>query len=249
MAKPRVGLYSMTCCEGCELSIIDLEDVLLEVIPLIDIVDFRLAQSKPKEEPKDLDVAIVEGSITTPAEIARAKKIRANCKILIAIGACACSGGIPTIKNQYSQQELESSIYPHTKHIESVKASGLEEYVKVDFKIVGCPIDKMEFVKFLKALLVGQIPQSYSNTVCHECKMKGNKCIFKEEQCIGAISRGGCGALCPSLGSPCIGCRGFYEDANIPAFVELMKKNFGEADTRRALLKFACNSKQARQVL
>ena len=84
MKKKRVAFFDFTCCEGCQLQVANMGELLLDVLDIIDIVEFREVMS---EKSNDYDIAIVEGSITTPHDVERLKKIRQNAKTLIAYGS------------------------------------------------------------------------------------------------------------------------------------------------------------------
>ncbi|MFH1448470.1 MAG: oxidoreductase [Candidatus Micrarchaeota archaeon] len=247
MEKKKVAIFSLTCCAGCQLEILDNPE-LLDMLKYIEIVKFPIAIAR--NEPGPYDIVFVEGMVTTPEEIVIVKSIRKSTKHLIAIGACATYGGVPTIRNSIPQREAEAAAYgENTQHILSIKPSGVSEYVKVDYLIHGCPISKDEFSSVVKALLAGKYPKPHTHSVCMECKAKGNKCLFPEDICMGPITHGGCGAPCPSNGVACFSCRGPKEDANVEEFVSLAKKQgYSDAEIRRLLGKFACTAKQYKKI-
>src|SRR3990170_1554432 len=106
--KPRVAFFDFACCEGCQLTVIQLEEGLLDVVKQVDIVTFREAMT---EKSDDYDVAFVEGSITRPADIPRIQKIRERAKVLAALGACATIGGVNCIKNRFPMEEAMAMVY------------------------------------------------------------------------------------------------------------------------------------------
>ena len=126
---------------------------------LVDIVSFREAM---KEHSDDYDIAIIEGSITRPIDEERLKAIRAKAKILVAIGACAHLGGVQRMSNQWTPEENKEEVYarhPGAEHtgddnpfFEKPRHRAVDEIVKVDAVVPGCPIDKLEFARVLKAL-------------------------------------------------------------------------------------------------
>lgn len=248
MAKKRVAIFSLTCCAGCQLEVLDNQE-LLEMLEHIEIVKFPIAIAR--NEPGPYDVAFVEGMVTTPEEIETVKRIRKDAKHLIAIGACACYGGVPTIRNTIPQRDAEATVYGHkNEHIKSIKPAGVSEYVKVDYFIQGCPINKDEFIAFVKALLAGKYPRAHTHSVCMECKANGNRCLFKEQICMGPLSQAGCGATCPSNGLACYSCRGPKEDANVDEFILLAKKQgYSDAEIKGLLGKFTCTAKQYKKYL
>jgi len=247
-AKKKVAIFSLTCCAGCQLEVLDTPE-LLDMLEHIEIVKFPIAIAK--NEPGPYDIAFVEGMVTTPEEIETVKKIRNSAKSLVAIGACAAYGGVPTIRNMLPQRESEEIVYgKNAGHIISIKPSGVSEYVRVDYTIHGCPINKEEFAAVVKALLAGKYPRAHTHSVCVECKAKENKCLFWEQICMGPLSLAGCGATCPSNGLACYSCRGPKEDANVDEFIVLAKKQgYSEQEIKGLLGKFACTAKQYKKYL
>ncbi|HHT9120854.1 MAG TPA: hypothetical protein ACFYD3_09995, partial [Candidatus Hypogeohydataceae bacterium YC41] len=96
MNKPRVAFFSLSCCEGCQLMVLNLEEDLLALAEHVDIVSFREAMT---EHSDDYDIVFIEGSILTPSDLEAAKKLRERAKIVVALGACATMGGINMMKN------------------------------------------------------------------------------------------------------------------------------------------------------
>ena len=91
----------------------------------------------------------------------------------------------------------------------------IDQVIKVDLKIHGCPIPKAEFLEVVKSVLAGRKPQIPDYPVCVECKLKENICLFdKGGFCVGPITRAGCGAVCTSYGVGCEGCRGPISNPN-----------------------------------
>jgi sulfhydrogenase subunit delta len=248
MAKKRVAIFSLTCCAGCQLEVLDTPE-LFDMLKHIDIVKFPIAIARNESGP--YDISIVEGMVTTPEEIDIVKQIRKNSKTLVAIGACACYGGVPTIRNMLPEKEAESIVYgKKNEHITAIKPAGVPEYVDVDFLLHGCPISKEELTILMKALLAGKKPRLHTHSVCMECKAKENKCIFEEQICMGPLSLAGCGATCPSNGLACYSCRGPKEDANVEEFIKLAKgQGYSESEIKGLLGKFACTAKQYKKFL
>src|SRR5512136_1047244 len=97
MNKPSVAVYKFSSCDGCQLSILNLEDELLDLAGAVEIAYF--IEARRRELPGPYDIGIVEGSVTTPHEAERIQKIRQECRFLIALGTCATSGGIQALRN------------------------------------------------------------------------------------------------------------------------------------------------------
>jgi len=184
MAKPKVAFFDFTCCEGCQLQILSLEEELPEILGLIDIVNFREASSAVSN---DYDIAFIEGAITRESEIPRIQKIRNQAKILITIGACSSIGGVNCIKNFYPMDKVLQDTYgDKAEWYDIIPARPISAVVPVDYQLQCCPIMKEEFLYLLKCLLNGQTPQFPKHPVCVECRLKGNVCVYdKGMTCMG----------------------------------------------------------------
>lgn len=205
--KPTIAITSLTCCEGCQVAILDLGTRFLEITEKIKIGDFALLEDSPPAE--KFDIVFIEGSPITEENITRLKNLREKSKILIALGSCAVLGGIAEIKNYQDKEERLRYVYKNIEGINNPDIKPLSYYVKVDFEIPGCPINKEEFLQIVKKALAGvplQIPQ---RPICYECQLKQTECLLQKGMpCLGPIIQGGCGAVCPSNNYPCDGCRG-----------------------------------------
>jgi len=233
MTKPRVAFFDFSSCEGCQLQIANLEEAVIDVVKLVDVVSFREVM---KEHSDNYDIAIIEGSITRPMDVERLKKIRNNAKILVAFGACAHLGGVQRLSNKWSPEENKNEVYArhpggteHTtdanKFFNQPRHRAIDEIVKVDLVIPGCPINPAEFGKVLVALLQGKAPPIPNYSVCVECKKNENICMFELGKfCMGPITRAGCGAICPSHGNECEGCRGRMDEPHLNAHLEVLQK-------------------------
>lgn len=216
--KPRVAVHKFSSCDGCQLSFLNLGEALLTLAERIDLVHF--AEAGPLDPDTGVDVAFVEGSVSTPEDIERIQHIRAHSGLLIAIGACATSGGIQGLRNQAKGAEWVAQIYSHPEAIASLERSTpISSHVKVDFELWGCPVSGPQMLAVINALLLGVTPRDNADMVCTECKRQGYPCVMVTHgiACMGPVTRAGCGALCPSLGRDCYGCYGPAENANTDA--------------------------------
>ncbi|MGI2335597.1 MAG: NADH:ubiquinone oxidoreductase [Dehalogenimonas sp.] len=212
--KPRVAFFDFTSCEGCQLDALNLEpEELLGLLGAVDIVNFREVKTDRSE---DYDIAFIEGSITRESEISRLQAIREKAKVLVALGACACTGGVNCLKNAYDSEDLLKGVYGECAgYYNTIPARPVSAVVTVDAYIRGCPPTTAEFVKVVKAMLLGKRPDLPNYPVCTECRQAGNVCVFQRGgTCIGPVTRAGCDALCVSAGRFCWGCRGLVDDPN-----------------------------------
>src|SRR5512137_314397 len=104
MAKPTVAVYKFSSCDGCQLSILNLEDELLDLVGAVEIAYFL--EARRRTLPGPYDIALVEGSVTTPHEAERIREIRENAKVLVALGTCATAGGIQALRNFTKVEDL-----------------------------------------------------------------------------------------------------------------------------------------------
>jgi sulfhydrogenase subunit delta len=221
MSKPKVGVFGLTGCGGCQLEILNLEDQLIDFISAVDIVHFTEAIS---EHSDTYEVALIEGSVSTLHDIERLEHISKIAKIIIAVGSCACTGGLNCLKNLYGTEKAKELVYGDKKAwIDAIDTKPISEYVKVDYMARGCPPTRSEIVDIVSALIVGKVPEIPSYPVCIECKRLGNTCLYDfGMSCLGPVARAGCDARCPSAKSGCEACRGFVDDPNVNAQKELL---------------------------
>ena len=234
MAKPKIGIYGLTGCAGDQLNILNCEDELLKLFDIFEIKSFVMA-SRAADEESPLDVAFVEGSVSTEKDLEHLKEIRKKAKILVAIGHCAVYGGVQSMLMGQEWEKMYRRVYGKKNAVTLTKPlppKPLAAYVKVDAVLPGCPIEKEPFLKLAGLLAKGVIPRHPDFPVCAECKWKENECLLlKGEICLGPLTNSGCGAICPSLNIPCIGCWGPIEKENWEAEAFLLKeKGFSTGD-------------------
>jgi coenzyme F420-reducing hydrogenase gamma subunit len=213
--KPTLAIHKLTSCSGCQAVILNLGDDLLALTEQVDIVHFIEAGVCQPEAPAD--IALVEGSISTPADQARVHRIRQQSRAVVAIGACACSGGIQALRNARHSDDWAGAIYATPGHLDSLAGShSLRHQIKVDLELWGCPINARQLLTALQGLLQGVAPLLPTEKLCQECKRQQQVCVLvaKGEPCMGPVTRAGCGALCPQFGTPCYTCFGPSEAPN-----------------------------------
>ena len=211
--KPKVAFFDFTSCEGCQLTVVDSLQTHLDLLNAVEIVQFREAIS---ERGEDYAVAFVEGSITRESDEARLKQIRERAALVVALGACAHLGGVNAIKNLSPLQDVRQYVYGDKyEWFPTYAARPISAVVTVDAFIPGCPIDREEFINVVKAVLLGKKPPIPDYPLCVECKLKENVCLYdKGGVCAGPVTRAGCGAICPTYGDSCEGCRGMISNPN-----------------------------------
>ncbi len=212
--RPKMAVFKFASCDGCQLSLLDLEDELLALADAVDIAYFREVTSRESEGPFDL--ALVDGSITTPGDAERIARVRARSKHLVVLGACATTGGIQALRNFQDAGALVSLVYAKPEYVDTLAHSrAVAEYVKVDFELRGCPPNKVQLLEVVSAFLAGRRPNVARHSVCVECKSNGNVCIMVTgTPCLGPVTHAGCGALCPTHLRGCYGCFGPMETPN-----------------------------------
>lgn len=226
VAKPRVAFFELSSCEGCQLQIINNEATLLDFLALVQVVNFREAMT---EKSDDYVVAFVEGSVTRRDEVERLRTVRKNAQILVALGSCACFGGVNQLKNRLDLDWVKHEVYGKSP-IDTQKAQPLEDFVQVDLRIYGCPVRKEEVEKIVTNLVLGKEIHHPRYPVCMECKANENVCLYDlGEPCLGPITRAGCNAWCPNNRAGCWGCRGPADDPNMEQMRKIMaEKGFSE---------------------
>lgn len=218
MPNPKLAVWKFSSCDGCQLSLLDCEDELLDIAGRIDIAHFLEATSAVEKGP--YDISLVEGSVTTPHDAERIKAIRAQSKVLITIGACATAGGIQSLRNFADVEAYARAVYARPDFISTLATSTpIADHVPVDFELRGCPVSKHQLIELIAATLAGRKPHVPRGSQCIECKRAGTVCVLvtKGTPCLGPVTQAGCGNLCPPHARGCYGCFGPKENANTAA--------------------------------
>ena len=223
MSKPKVAFFEFTDCEGCQLQVANLGSALLELTKVIDIVNFREIMS---EDGPEYDILVVEGSIASKHDEERLKKIASHAKIIVALGACATTAGVNNLKNLKSLEEQKKIVYGDVDPVpDAIQAKPIDEVVKVDYYIHGCPIYGPEFLKVMECVLLGKPYRVPTYPVCVVCKQNENVCMYEKGQfCLGPVTRAGCNSWLPNNGAPCVGCRGLIDNPAADAQKDILEK-------------------------
>lgn len=258
--KGKLAIYWAASCGGCEISILALNEKILDVANAFDIVlcpcimdaKVRDVENWPDQY---VDVCLFNGGIRTSEQEYMAKLLRRKSKVLVAFGSCAVEGCVPGLANLTNRQEIFETVYcesastdnagrviplPETQsnghHLslpvfyDTVRTLG--QTVPVDYFLPGCPPEAPRIWDAVAAILESKLPPAGSvigatTTCCDECprarsekKIKAFKrtwevipdadtCLLEQGLlCCGPATRAGCGARCPQVNSPCIGCYG-----------------------------------------
>ena len=223
--KPRLAIFKFSSCDGCQLSLLDLEDELLALAAEVEVAYFLEAATNPKGGP--YDVALVEGSIASEGDVARIEQIRRRSRHLVAIGACATAGGIQSLRNFGDLRELASGVYPRPQQLKVLATSTpISDHVKVDFELQGCPVNRAQLLEVVLALLHRRRAVVPAYSVCVDCKLRGNECVLvaRGVACMGPVTQAGCGAICPAYGRGCYGCFGPSETFNAASLIGRWKQ-------------------------
>ena len=200
----RIAEEWLNICGGCEVTILDIGEPLLDLLPKLQFVHmpvlmdhkyFGQTGEKADLEIPEADVGIISGGIRNDKEKHVASEMRKKCKTLIALGSCACYGGIPALANQYALQDLYDKVYRQSKTTDPAntpsedippltdRVYALDEVVTVDVYIPGCPTSPDIVADALTALLSGKTFTLPERSVCDDCPTK------REKKAIAAVKR------------------------------------------------------------
>ncbi len=239
--KVKIGIIQLCGCSGCHISLLDLHEKLLDVLPNLEIV-YAPIVADPKEIPDGIDVFFIEGGARNEHDEHLMEEIREKSKLVVAFGTCAVCGGIPGLGNLYDKDELLNTVYSTittdnkgeipTEDIPQLldTLKPVEKIIKVDLALPGCPPTPDLIANTIVSLLEGKEVEIPKKIVCDECprfkegtypdklirSFEGTpdpeKCLFEQGYtCMGMATRSGCGAKCPNANMPCRGCYGKAE--------------------------------------
>jgi len=242
----RLAFYSLTSCEGCLTTLItNLGPNLESLWNIFDIDYFKLVREPVggSKVPK-ADIAFVEGAVVTNLDRKKLLEIRENSSFVVALGTCASSGNIAFTASRGVKLKNKK-----LRDVEIFEAEPISSVVTVDFELSGCPVSAEEFTDALLRLINNIEPIQPDYSVCYECRTKGNDCLLEKGRvCLGPLAMGGCGAACPSVGSPCYSCRGPATEADLEAYLKTLEKK-GLDKKRAVLMLHMFTGKKAKKLL
>jgi sulfhydrogenase subunit delta len=211
MSKPKVAFVEFADCEGCQLEVVNLGAEFLKLARAVDIVAFREIMS---ERAARTDVLVVEGSVASRHDEERLREIAGRAKTVVALGACATTGGVNRLKNLKPLAAQKRTVYGKVDPVpDAIATKAIDEVVRVDYYVHGCPIYGPEFLKVMECVLLGKPYHVPNYPVCVECKQNENVCAYEKGQfCLGPVTRAGCNSWMINHGSVCLGCRGLLAD-------------------------------------
>ncbi len=225
MHRPRIAVHKFSSCDGCQLAFLNAGEDLLELAHLVDIRHFL--EAGIADEYARVDIAFVEGSISTSEELTRIQRVRANSRFVVTLGACATAGGLQALRNlDGSNEAWKHAVYAQPEFIKTLdQADPVGAHIEVDFELWGCPVNGRQVLAAIQQLLFGVTPLDTRDKVCMECKRQHAVCVMVTEglPCMGPVTRTGCGALCPRFGRDCYACFGPAENLNTDAMSQRLQ--------------------------
>ncbi|MFA6296635.1 MAG: hypothetical protein WC663_04725 [Patescibacteria group bacterium] len=236
--KLKVAMVSLTSCEGCYFSLLDLGNEFLEIADKIDLVKFRLLKEDPpsllanselRRAKEKYDITFVEGSPISEDNFDKLIDLRLRTKKMIVLGGCAHTGGTYAMRNHTDKKKACKYVYPKTnKKIFNPNILELSKVVHIDGIIPTCPVNPREFVRFMSFVLNSLTFKITERPVCYECQLAQTSCLLKMGlPCFGPMALGGCDAPCPRAGMPCQLCRGPMKEIQWDNFEKKMKDIMG----------------------
>lgn len=170
MAKPKIASDWLAGCAGCHMSLLDIDERILQVLELADLRATPITDLKEPDE-SGVDVGILEGGVNNSANEEVAHRMRSRCKVLVALGDCAVFGGVPAMRNFFTIEESLRRAYIETPSTDEsgmipsdpelavpTKVRALHEVVEVDIFVPGCPPDADTIFYVLSELAQGRKP-------------------------------------------------------------------------------------------
>jgi len=247
----KVSTIQLGGCSGCHISLLDLGEDLFKA-GLEVVHSYLLMDEVTSTIENDTDLLLIEGAVLTNEDEALLKRMAPHAKAVVAVGSCACFGGIACLGN------LTNSFVPNVSNLEEPKyklhplVCSPKAFIDIDYFIPGCPPPADVIKDVLFALIGnGRVPE-FTHTVCDECEREKTyeappippggkwktlldeapdpkKCFLEQGYlCLGRQTIGGCNASCIKANMPCEGCRG-------PILLQMGFKKFTDEEKKKVL--------------
>ncbi len=165
--KVRLATVWFDGCAGCHMSLVDIDEAIISVAGRVDVVYGPLVDAQ--EFPKAVDVTLIEGAISSQEDLEKVQEIRKRTKLIVALGDCAVTGNVPSMRNQIQPRKLLERIYIEgaqtnkgipTDGVPALlrQAVPVHQVVKVDLHVPGCPPAASAIAYVLGELVEGRIP-------------------------------------------------------------------------------------------
>ena len=167
MRRARLATVWLDGCSGCHMSLLDMDEVIINIAKRVEVVYGPLVDAQ--EFPKAVDVAVIEGAISSQEDLERVRTIRQRSKLVVALGDCAVTGNVPAMRNSHPARKMLERIYIEgVQETPGIPTEGVpallrhaipvHEVVKVDLHVPGCPPSAASIVFVLGELLDGRVP-------------------------------------------------------------------------------------------
>jgi F420-non-reducing hydrogenase small subunit len=289
--KLQLAMYWAASCGGCDVAVLDVNEKILDIAAAADIrlwpiaMDFKYKDVRGWAD-NEMDVCLFNGAVRNSEQLELARLLRRKSKVMVALGACACFGGIPGMANVSNRKGIFEAVYGYTASTLNPEGTvpmprvevpegvltipdffddvfALHQVVPVEYFVPGCPPTPETIMTAINAIVSGNLPPPGSTvagtkSVCDECKrtkaekpsvaefhrpheifVDAERCLLEQGlTCMGSATRGGCGALCPSVNMPCRGCYGpMPESKDVGADVLCAMTSILEADDEATVLR------------
>lgn len=173
MSKKKLATVWLDGCSGCHMSFLDMDERLIELAGKVDLVYSPLVDAK--EFPTNVDIALIEGAVSSEEDLSKIQMIRGRTKILVSLGDCAVTANVPAMRNPFTVESVYDRAYRETATLEPGTpnqviprllpyARPVHEFVSVDVYIPGCPPSAGVIYYALTELLEGRLPELSSKT-------------------------------------------------------------------------------------
>ncbi len=171
MAKPKLATCSLAGCFGCHMSFLDIDERIIDLVKIIDFDRSPIDDKKRFDGP--VDIGLIEGGCSTEHNVHVLRDFRKNCRVLVAVGACALTGGVPSMRNPIGLGPCleeaylkgltveDGGVIPNDADLPLLldRVYPAHEFVKIDYFLPGCPPSADAIWAALNAILAGREPE------------------------------------------------------------------------------------------